>query len=49
MLNYTSEKFNPINHMNQERKRHKNFGKINTVSAFTSAANAKSSNPNKIY
>ena len=39
MLNYTSENFNPITQVTQERKRYKNFGKVNGVSAFMSAAN----------
>lgn len=49
MLNYTSENFNPINMSIQERKRFKNFGRVNGVSSFIVAANAKSANPNKVY
>lgn len=49
MLNYTSENFNPINMALQERKKFKNFAKVNGVSAFLVAANSKSSNPNKLY
>ena len=33
----------------QERKKFHNFAKVNCVSAFLNAANAKSTNPNKLY